>query len=106
VHLYPVNYMAAKGTNGQLLRSIESAEGLFPGVWGAYCQPMVADFNGDGKNELLWCGPYHHGLTTLEAKLIWYHKGGASMAGLGDVNGDGKLELGLTGWEHGKGCAA
>jgi len=25
------------------------------------------------------------------------------MAGLGDVDGDGKLELGLTGWEHGQG---
>jgi len=103
VHLYPVNYMAAKGLNGQLIRSVESAEGVFPGVWGAYCAPMVADFNGDGQNELLWCGQYHHGLTTLDAKLIWYHKGGASMAGLGDVDGDGKLELGFTGWEHGKG---
>ena len=25
------------------------------------------------------------------------------MAGLGDVDGDGKLELGFTGWENGKG---
>ena len=103
VHLYPVNYMAVKGTNGQLLCSVESAAGLFPGVWGAYCQPMVADFNGDGKNELLWCGPYHHGLTTLDAKLIWYHKGGASMAGLADVDGEGQWELGFTGWEQGHG---
>jgi hypothetical protein len=103
IHLYPVNYMAAKGLDGRLLQSIESAERLFPGVWGAYCAPMVADFNQDGKNELLWCGSYHHGLTTLDAKLIWFHKGGASMAGLGDVDGDGKFEVGFTGWEQGKG---
>jgi len=103
ISLYPVNYMAAKGTTGTLIRSIEAASGLFEGVWGAYCQPMVADFNGDGRPELLWCGDYHHGLTTLEGRVLWYHKGGASMAGVGDVDGDRKLELGLTGWEQGKG---
>lgn len=103
IGLYPVNYMAAKGATGELLHSVQASSGLFEGVWGAYCQPMAADLNSDGKEELLWCGPYHHGLTTFDAKVLWYHKGGASVAGLGDVDGDGKLELGFTGWEQGKG---
>jgi hypothetical protein len=103
ISLYPVNYMAAKGTNGSLIYSVEAAEGLFPGIWGAYGKPIVADFNGDGRDELLWCGGYHYGLTTLDAKVIWYHPGGASMAGLGDVDGDGNLELGFTGCEGGRG---
>ena len=64
---------------------------------------MVADFDGDGREELLWCGPYHHGLTTLDASVLWYHAGGAGMAGVGDVDGDGRLELGITGWEKGDG---
>jgi hypothetical protein len=103
VSLYPVNYMAAKGTTGALIHSIEAASGLFEGVWGAYCQPIVTDCNGDGVEEILWCGPYHHGLTTLDCRVLWVHPGGASTAGLGDVDGDGKLELGFTGWERGKG---
>jgi outer membrane protein assembly factor BamB len=103
VSLYPVNYMAAQGSTGKLLHSVETASGVFEGVWAAYCQPIVADFNADGKEEILWCGPYHHGLTTLDAQVLWYHKGGASVAGVGDVDGDGKLELGFTGWESGKG---
>ena len=103
IGLYPVNYMAARGTTGALVHSISAASGLFAGVWAAYCQPMVADFDGDGREELLWCGPYHHGLTTLDASVLWYHAGGAGMAGVGDVDGDGRLELGITGWEKGKG---
>ena len=103
IGLYPVNYMAARGTTGALVHSISAASGLFAGVWAAYCQPMVADFDGDGREELLWCGPYHHGLTTLDASVLWYHAGGAGMAGVGDVDGDGRLELGITGWEKGEG---
>jgi outer membrane protein assembly factor BamB len=103
VSLYPVNYMAAQGTTGKLLHSVETASGVFEGVWAAYCQPIVADFNADGQEEILWCGPYHHGLTTFDARVLWYHKGGASVAGIGDVDGDGKLELGFTGWENGHG---
>ena len=45
----------------------------------------------------------HHGLTTLDARVLWYHAGGAGMAGVGDVDGDGRLELGFTGWEKGQG---
>jgi outer membrane protein assembly factor BamB len=103
VSLYPVNYMAAKGTSGELIHSVEASAGLFEGVWGAYAHPIVADFNGDGEEELLWCGGYHHGLTTLDARVLWYHKGAVSLAGVGDVDGDGKLELGFAGWEHGSG---
>ena len=103
IGLYPVNYMAARGTTGDLIHSISAASGLFAGVWAAYCQPMVADFDDDGREELLWCGPYHHGLTTLDARVLWYHAGGAGMAGVGDVDGDGRLELGITGWEKGEG---
>lgn len=29
--------------------------------------------------------------------------GGASVAGVGDVDGDGRLDLGFTGWESGRG---
>ena len=103
VGLYPVNYMAARGASGELIHSVSAVSGLFEGVWGAYCQPLVIDVDGDGVEELLWCGPYHHGLTTLDASVLWYHAGGAGMAGVGDVDGDGRLELGISGWEKGEG---
>ena len=103
VSLYPVNYMAARGSSGQLIHSVSAVSDLFAGVWGAYCTPLSADFNGDGRPELLWCGSYHHGLTTMDARVLWYHAGGAGVAGVADVNGDGRLELGFTGWEKGAG---
>jgi outer membrane protein assembly factor BamB len=64
---------------------------------------MVADFNKDGIKELLWCGAYHFGLTRLDGTVLWYKLGGAGMAGLGDIDGDGNLELGFAGWENGRG---
>lgn len=103
IGLYPVNYMAARGSTGELIHSVSAVSGLFEGVWGAYCRPLVADMDGDGAEELLWCGPYHHGLTTLDARVLWYHPGGAGMAGIGDVDGDGRIELAVTGWENGQG---
>ncbi len=103
VSLYPVNYMAAKGTDGSLIQSIDAASGLFEGVWGAYCMPSIRDFNGDGKPELLWAGQYHHGLTTLDAKVLWCQPGGAGPATAADIDGDGKLELASAGWKDGKG---
>ena len=103
VSLYPVNYMAARGKTGELIHSVSAVSGLFEGVWGAYCRPIIADFNNDGQDELLWCGSYHHGLTTLDGSVLWYHAGGAGLAGMGDVDNDGRLELGFTGWEEGRG---
>ena len=101
--LYPVNYMAARGATGELIHSVSAVSGLFDGVWGAYCKPLVSDLNGDGAEELLWNGSYHHGATSLDGTVLWYHAGGAGMAGLADVNADGRMELGFTGWEHGQG---
>jgi hypothetical protein len=34
ISLYPVDYMAAKGTDGTLIYAIDAAQGLFKGVWG------------------------------------------------------------------------
>ena len=101
--LYPVNYMAARGATGELIHSVSAVSGLFEGVWGAYCRPLVSDLDNDGAEELVWNGSYHHGATTLDSKVLWYHAGGAGLAGVADVDGDGRMELGFTGWEHGQG---
>jgi hypothetical protein len=99
VSLYPVNYWVCRGTDGELLKSVSAASGLFEGVWGAYATPCVADLDRDGKPQVFWSGPYHQGVTDSSGKARWRHKGGSSLVTLLDMDGDGALEAASTGWE-------
>jgi hypothetical protein len=69
----------------------------------AYAYPAIIDTTGDGVPELLWTHcTYMNGLLKANGDCIWQDDayqapdmgdGNRSMMGVGDINGDGKLEL-------------
>jgi len=69
--------------------------------WTAYGTQLPVDLNGDGKLELLQCAMWGQwGAWTLERKLLWTFDPGRDEhanrhPGIADVEGDGKLELGV-----------
>jgi hypothetical protein len=95
---YPVCYYVVDGRNGHFLHTVDlAAQTVLPG-WAAYGRPLVADFSGDGKRQVLVPSPYVTGLLTREGKAIWSaptHRGESSVTGcqVGDFDGDGKREV-------------
>jgi hypothetical protein len=76
-------------------------------------RPLIADFNGDGKSDVLWSKSYSDGRTTsnpLAARTLWLSNGDGTfqvfsnvngedeqilsfMPNLADFNGDGKMDM-------------
>jgi outer membrane protein assembly factor BamB len=94
---YPICYWKADGRTGEL-RLFKNPGDVLPG-WPAYAVPIVADFNGDREAEVFFPSQYVWGMLTLGGQKLWNLDegdlpGGSVMPGIGDVDGDGKLELG------------
>jgi outer membrane protein assembly factor BamB len=71
------------------------------GQWTAYGTQIPVDINDDGQLEILLAGSWGQwGAWTMDRKLLWtFNPDKAQLAlrcpGIGDVDGDGKLELGV-----------
>jgi len=94
---YPICYWKADGQTGELA-FFRNPGDVLPG-WPAYAVPIIADFNLDGKPDAFFPSQYVWGLLTLDGEKIWnLEEGdlprGSVLPGMGDVDGDGKTEVG------------
>ncbi len=92
---YPDEFYVASGKTGKLLRQKWALE-VFPGGWLAYAIPLLGRFLPDGGVAAMWTqGGYRRGVMTLQGEKVWsfdYMDGYGPLPGIGDVDGDGKLE--------------
>jgi len=93
---YPHVIFVMRGRTGELLVD-RMAHKVF-GVPSFYAKPVVADFLGNGKRQFLYSGTaYNLGLLDADLNVIWQGRPAsgtpAIMQGIGDVDGDGRLEL-------------
>ncbi|MDO8586253.1 MAG: hypothetical protein Q7T82_04375, partial [Armatimonadota bacterium] len=56
VCVYPDRYWTASGKTGAIDKVVNTANKVFPNMWVAYGIPVVADFAGAGKPQVLWGG--------------------------------------------------
>jgi outer membrane protein assembly factor BamB len=107
---YPDIYYIADGRTGAVSVERILARGTFPipsegqqrdaEWWVAYQVPVVSDLDGDGTPEvLLGAGPYLTGVLRLDGTPVWHTdyvwgKPARPMQGIGDVDGDGRIEVG------------
>lgn len=106
-----------KGTNGEIMTGIVTwpADAITPDyagreMWGAPC--LAADLDGDGKPESLvayrWCIVAFKPVPPCHLAALWYTPAGDgannAVPAVADVNGDGKLELGVAGCKEGFRC--
>jgi outer membrane protein assembly factor BamB len=117
VCLYPVCYWMAEGRTGRIIAGQELASRRQLPAWAAYGEPMVYDFNGDGRPEVLLDSPYVLALLDASGKPLWHGLGrmdypvrpdegnaGQTTAckhALVDIDGDGKFEIASAGYGDG-----
>lgn len=107
---YPDIYYIADGRTGEVLTERILARGAFPispkgekretEWWVAYHVPILADLDGDSAPEVLLAGgPYLTAALRLSGEPVWHTdyvwgKPARPMQGIGDVDGDGLVEVG------------
>lgn len=117
VNLYPVAFWTADGRDGKLIaiKDLSSRKDL--PAWAAYGEPMVRDFNGDGRPEVLLDSVYILALLDTAGSPIWHGPGRAdypTVSGEGNVDettsvrhalidfdGDGRFEIASAGYGNG-----
>ena len=108
---YPSEYSIVKGNTGE--QYIVETTGPLKGTdnfWVIGGWPLVADLNGDGVLETLWTSSsiilalaHRKG----RAELLWStepNDGATGLPAIGDTNNDGRLEIGLPGFQDGFRC--
>ena len=95
--------LVLNGRDGTFLQEPASPPRLLgEGMWTAYGSLMVADVDGDGRDEQLSCANFGiWGAMTMARDALWrFDPGPYAMAqshpGLADVDGDGTVELGVA----------
>lgn len=117
VSLYPVCFWIADGRTGELTAGRELASQTTLPAWAAYGEPIVHDFNADGKPEVLLDSVYLLALLDLHGNPIWHGLGRddyptspqqgnvgettATKHALIDVDGNGTLEIASAGYADG-----
>ena len=117
VNLYPVCFWVAKGATGEITASRDLAARKEIPAWAAYAEPIVHDFHGDGKPEVLLDSPYILALLDAAGTPLWHGAGrvdfpvGAGDGNTGentsckhalvDIDGDGTCEIASAGYGDG-----
>jgi hypothetical protein len=117
VCLYPVCFWIAHGHDGRIKLGKELASRKVLPAWAAYGEPIVHDFDDDGRPEVLLDSPYILALLDLDGNPLWHGLGRADYPvrpgegnlgettqckhALVDFDGDGTLEIGSAGYGDG-----
>jgi hypothetical protein len=117
VSLYPVCFWVAEGQDGGITTGRDLASRQELPAWAAYGEPLVHDFDGDGRPEVLLDSPYILALLDRAGKPLWHGPGradfpvgpGGGNAGettncrhaLVDIDGDGTFEISSAGYGDG-----
>jgi hypothetical protein len=70
--LHPVCYWLADGATGEIVAGCDLASRKALPAWAAYGEPMLHDFNSDGKVEVLLDSPYILALLDLAGTPLWH----------------------------------
>ena len=117
VSVYPVCFWIATGGTGQITAGKELASRRELPAWAAYGEPLVHDFSGDGRPEVLLDSPYILALLDLSGKPLWHGLGRMDYPvkpdegnvgqttnckhALVDIDGDGRFEIASAGYGDG-----
>jgi hypothetical protein len=117
VSLYPVCFWTGDGRTGRITAGKDLASRRELPAWAAYGEPMVYDFNGDGRMEVLLDSQYLLAMLDLSGKPLWHGPGRIDFpvgpdegnAGqttsckhaLADFDGDGTFEIVSAGYGDG-----
>lgn len=117
VCLYPVCYWTADGRTGRIIAGKELASKRVLPAWAAYGEPLVYDFKGQGRPQVLLDSPYQLALLDTSGKPLWHGPGRADFptaadAGnvrqvttckhaLVDIDGSGNFEIASAGYGDG-----
>ena len=69
---HPVCFWVADGDTGELTTGRELASRKALPAWAAYGEPLVHDFNADGKLEVLLDSPYILAMLDLTGTPLWH----------------------------------
>ena len=117
VCLYPVCFWVANGHDGRIKVGKELASQKVLPAWAAYGEPIVHDFDDDGRPEVLLDSPYILALLEMDGSPEWHGLGrddypvepGEGNVGettrckhaLADLDGDGTSEIASAGYGDG-----
>jgi hypothetical protein len=114
---YPVCFWIADGPSGEIRAGVSLASRKSLPAWAAYGEPMLHDFNSDGRCEVLLDSPYILALLDLSGTPLWHgppridypvmrSEGNASETtsckhALLDIDADGRWEIASAGYGDG-----